>query len=477
MKHKIFQRCIRKGIAVFMAGVAACSLLLSYTGGADVVEAATDWSQGEVWIGGTEVTKSNCDNIFNETGADGNPTAHYDLATSTLYLNGVNIRDTYRRKEGGEYKEYSLYADRLVEHLVITGENSFSEGIFEVYARSSTAVYSITGTGRVRCQGNFCWQVTEAPPTKYLIFGSEAEKTGPTIDAGNGVKVAGIGLQMYGGVIKGFSKEGKGFDHVINGTYANRFVQLYNDSMLMVRKGKASTKMPTDAYLSSSTKIVMGKNNTDYFGWVVYMARDAKNTIIGLDDLGLDPTAEDYFDTDIDVLGFTEDATVYSVDVEWGAMTFQYENTTWDAAEHKTIAGAEWKVYDSEKSKVLDTTQDAINQIKVTNHSNAEVYATLDYAGAKTDDADYTDTIGGFTKSTEDTDTQLTPKAGDVPDYLTLATADNSTDAAVAGTPTTGTVFFMPSGIKEEYKTADGIAKWSQLGTITVGIKTEKPSV
>lgn len=158
-------------------------------------------------------------------------------------------------------------------------------------------------------------------------------------------------------------------------------------------------------------------------------------------------------------------------------MTFQYENTTWDAAEHKTIAGSEWKVYDSEKSKVLDTTQDAINQIKVTNHSNAEVYATLDYAGAKTDDADYTDTIGGFTKSTEDTDTQLTPKAGDVPDYLTLATADNSTDAAVAGTPTTGTVFFMPSGIKEEYKTADGIAKWSQLGTITVGIKTEKPSV
>ncbi len=193
-------------------------------------------------------------------------------------------------------------------------------------------------------------------------------------------------------------------------------------------------------------------------------------------ELGLDPTEESYTDVTIDVQGFTEDMTVYSVDMEWGAMTFQYENTIWDATAHKSIAGAGWKVYDSENSKALDTTQDAINQIKVTNHSNAGVYATLHYAGTKTDAVDYTDTTGGFTKSAEDTDTQLTEKEGDVPEYLTLSTADNSGDASVAGTPTTGTVFFMPSGIKEEYKKADGITKWSQIGTITIGIETEQPT-
>ncbi len=100
---------------------------------------------------------------------------------------------------------------------------------------------------------------------------------------------------------------------------------------------------------------------------------------------------------------------------------------------------------------------------------------TIDIQGF-TDDKDYSDTTGDFAKGAEDTDTQLTEKEGDVPEYLTLSTADNSGDASVAGTPTTGTVFFMPSGIKEEYKKADGITKWSQIGTITIGIETEQPT-
>jgi len=92
-------------------------------------------------------------------------------------------------------------------------------------------------------------------------------------------------------------------------------------------------------------------------------------------------------------------------------------------------------VYDSVADKALDTTQDAVNQIKVINHSNADVYATLEYAAEKTDDKDYSDTTGDFAKDAEDTDTQLTEKEGDVPEYLTLSTADNSGDASVAGTP------------------------------------------
>lgn len=181
----------------------------------------------------------------------------------------------------------------------------------------------------------------------------------------------------------------------------------------------------------------------------------------------VDPTTEDYADTDIDVLGFTEGATVYSVDVEWGAMTFQYENTTWDATEHKTVAGAGWKVYDSEKDEALETRTDAINRIQVTNHSNAGVWAALAYAGAD----DYADTSGGFEKETDDTVTDY----DETGEYLFLDTADNAMADGEAGTPTTGTVYFMPSGIKEDYKT-DGITKWSQLGTITVGILTEEPT-
>ncbi len=97
MKHKQFKQRIRKGIAVFMAGVAACFLLLSYTGDAGIVNAlSAGFVEKHLWIGGTEVTRRNCDNIFNELGEDGNPTARFDLKTGTLYLNGVDIRDTYK---------------------------------------------------------------------------------------------------------------------------------------------------------------------------------------------------------------------------------------------------------------------------------------------------------------------------------------------------------------------------------------------
>ncbi|EOS39674.1 hypothetical protein C809_04593 [Lachnospiraceae bacterium MD335] len=476
MKHKQFKQRIRKGIAVFMAGVAACFLLLSYTGDAGIVNAlSAGFVEKHLWIGGTEVTRRNCDNIFNELGEDGNPTARFDLKTGTLYLNGVDIRDTYKYSN----KYYSFYSyGPMLDNLVITGENYFSDGIFSI--DNPTDLYtqnSITGTGTLRCNGKFRWEGTSFQAEKYLIYGSETEKTGPKIEAKEGVAINGIGIKMYGGVIKGFSKDGIGFQNLMNASYESRFVQLYNDSVIMAKKGKASTESPVDAY-TGRTKRVMGINSEDYFGWVVYKAKDAKDTIPELDDwdMEIDLTDEDYCDTEIDVLGFTEDATVYSVDVEWGAMTFQYENATWDATAHKTAESAQWKVYDSENSKALDTTQDAINQIKVTNHSNAGVYATLHYAGTKTDAVDYTDTTGGFTKSAEDTDTQLTEKEGDVPEYLTLSTADNSGDASVAGTPTTGTVFFMPSGIKEEYKKADGITKWSQIGTITIGIETEQPT-
>lgn len=184
---------------------------------------------------------------------------------------------------------------------------------------------------------------------------------------------------------------------------------------------------------------------------------------------GLDPTqTEDtadkpaYADTAIDVQAHTVSSVVYSVDVEWGAMTFRYENSLWDATAHQAQTGAGWQVYDSVNEQALDTTEDAINRIQVTNHSNAEVKAALDYAGA----AGYEDTAGSFAKAADDTDTSYDGTA------LTLASADNGKgEAEGQGKATVGCVYFMPSGIKENYKTA-GITKWTQLGTITVGIET-----
>lgn len=203
--------------------------------------------------------------------------------------------------------------------------------------------------------------------------------------------------------------------------------------------------------------------------WKDYIADD---TFVG----NLDPTrteavgtaGEDgylaaYADTSIDVQGFTANAIIYSVDVEWGAMTFQYEASTWDATAHKTVEGAGWKVYDSEKNKVLDTKTDAINRIQVTNHSNAGVRAVLAYAG----EAGYEDTHGSFAKAAGDSTTSFSGSA------IRLATADNAKVAGTAGTPTVGTVYFMPDGIKEDLKKSDGITKWTQLGTITVSIETE----
>ncbi|MBD5556565.1 MAG: hypothetical protein HDQ95_14830 [Roseburia sp.] len=188
------------------------------------------------------------------------------------------------------------------------------------------------------------------------------------------------------------------------------------------------------------------------------------------------PAKPAYEDVEIPVWGFTEDAVVYSVDVEWGAMTFQWENSSWDPKTHKEIAGAGWKVYDDTKSKALDETETLINEVKVTNHSNAPVWATLTYAG----ETDYDpDTTGDFSFETgtdeEDTDV-LTAAAGDVPAYLALATADNGQgEEEGQGKATVGKAYFMPDGLDTDLQKDDGIAKWTKIGTITVSIKTEQP--
>lgn len=196
--------------------------------------------------------------------------------------------------------------------------------------------------------------------------------------------------------------------------------------------------------------------------------------------VGDKPAKPAYADVDIPVWGFTQDTTVYSVDVEWGAMTFQYEKSSWDPETLTSKPGAGWQVYDSAADKVVvddkgaAVKEDVINEIKVTNHSNAGVWATLTYAG----ESGHTDTTGGFsfTKGTVAGDTNaLTPAADSVPAYLTLTTANNNKgEAEGQGKETVGKAYFMPNGIGTDDET-DGINKWTKIGTITVGIKTKQP--
>ncbi len=210
--------------------------------------------------------------------------------------------------------------------------------------------------------------------------------------------------------------------------------------------------------------------------------------------LSIDPTAEDdpstpdenegYADTDIDVWAFTENETIYSVDVEWGAMTFQYEGSSWDPDEHKSVDGRGWLVYDNTNSTALgkvDEVQNAINRVTITNHSNANVYAALKY----TSGTDYADTTGAFAASTNASteDKKATWNDTDSTDhstgYFTLQTA--ATDATgqtiadpttTAGTASVGNVYFKPNGIG----TDQTIDQWKTIGKITVTITTSEPA-
>ncbi len=198
------------------------------------------------------------------------------------------------------------------------------------------------------------------------------------------------------------------------------------------------------------------------------------------DDPATDDKNEAYVDTKIDVWAFTEDETVYSVDVEWGAMTFEYEKSRWDPKDHKSIDGRGWMVYDNEKEEVITATQDAINRVTVTNHSNAAVYAKLSY----TPGTDYGDTKGKFiaTSDGSDTDPDLKSNSTDTKvavdaetsgnnGFIKLSTANNGRGSDGAGEATVGNVYFKPDGITANQT----IDKWNTIGKITVAITTTNP--
>ena len=89
---------------------------------------------------------------------------------------------------------------------------------------------------------------------------------------------------------------------------------------------------------------------------------------------------------------------VYSVDIEWGSMAFEYteENRVWNPETHK---------YDTSGSSGWSCA-DGANKVKVTNHSNNPVTVELSY----TPSADYSEISGEF----------------DIPEKTLEAAAENS---------------------------------------------------
>lgn len=82
----------------------------------------------------------------------------------------------------------------------------------------------------------------------------------------------------------------------------------------------------------------------------------------------------------------SDGGTVYSVDIIWGSMDFTYQTAGkhWDPASHEYITtDAGW------------TCADGADQIKITNHSNAEVNCSLSYT-ANTENTDYSGISGTF---------------------------------------------------------------------------------
>ena len=92
----------------------------------------------------------------------------------------------------------------------------------------------------------------------------------------------------------------------------------------------------------------------------------------------------------------SETDTVYSVDIEWGSMIFDYVSTTskiWNPETHTYSDGTtsgRWRPTAKEDGAVLDS-----NAIKVTNHSNTDVTCSFDFQASQWFADDY-DPVGTF---------------------------------------------------------------------------------
>ena len=120
--------------------------------------------------------------------------------------------------------------------------------------------------------------------------------------------------------------------------------------------------------------------------------------------------------------------TVYSVDITWGNMEFTYSegsSPTWDPATHTYSSGGAggWS--------------NSGNTITVTNHSNAQVTANLDYAS----ETGYEGISGSFgNKSTMTLATAVGTAVPEAPKDTAALTLSGALDSKVTSSTTVGTI-------------------------------------
>ena len=121
--------------------------------------------------------------------------------------------------------------------------------------------------------------------------------------------------------------------------------------------------------------------------------------------------------------------TVYSVDIAWGDMAFTYTAAagTWDPANH-TYTGAEGGVWTVDK--------EGGNTITVTNHSNTEITASIDYTPAP----GYDSISGSFDKTSLVLATAVDTEVSNAPNDSAALTLTGALDSAATANTTIGTI-------------------------------------
>lgn len=120
---------------------------------------------------------------------------------------------------------------------------------------------------------------------------------------------------------------------------------------------------------------------------------------------------------------------VYSVDITWGDMAFTYTAAagTWDPAKH-AYTGAEGGVW------TVDNKDG--NKIKVTNHSNAEITASIDYTPAP----GYDSINGSFDKTSLVLATAVDTEVSNAPNDSAALTLTGALDSKTAANTKIGTI-------------------------------------
>ena len=121
--------------------------------------------------------------------------------------------------------------------------------------------------------------------------------------------------------------------------------------------------------------------------------------------------------------------TVYSVVIDWGDMAFTYteEAGVWNPETHQTTGagGGIWSVNNS-----------GGNKIKVTNHSNKEITATINYTPA----AGYGDISGKFDQTSLTLQSAVGTAVSSAPSGSTALSLEGALDSNTAANTTIGTI-------------------------------------